>query len=270
MPDSFLDLLIQHYLRGERNSPSLRGQLHETPPATIGRDATTAKPSLQGQPHKTPPAMVGRMAKTVKPLPNQLGVSIIPMIDIMGNKTSIKTSDNAVLWAQNTTQVLGRIDPEDQTDIVERYGNFKSMFVDAQRMIPGMFYTFNYRATTVKHYDRFPVILVLDRTPNSILGMNFHYLPPKLRFALFESMMPLIVPLPVFQLSRILLTYKTFKRRRMLGKLPTIKRYTPANIRGRAAFISPLEWAVALAYPSERFIETTPITIWAESRRRLY
>ena len=247
MADNFLDLLIQHYLRGGRDTPSLRGQLHEHQPATIGGRATT-----------------------VKPLPNRLGVSVVPMIGMMGNNPATKVSDSAVLWAQNVTQVLGRIDPDDQTDIVDRYGNFKSMFVDARRMIPGMFYTFTYQASTTQQYDKFPLILVLDRTADSILGMNFHYLPPKLRFGLFESMMPLIAPLPVFQLSRVFLTYQKLKQRRLIGKLPTIKRYTYANIRGRAVFISPIEWAVALAYPSERFVGTTSTTVWSESRRHLY
>lgn len=247
MGDSFLDLLIQHYLRGGRDTPSLRGQLHERQPnATTGRKTA------------------------IKPLPNNLGVSVVPMIGMMGNNPPTKVSDSAVLWAQNITQVLGRIDPDDQTDIVDRYGNFKSMFVDAHRMIPGMFYTFTYQATTTRQYDKFPLILVLDRTADSILGMNFHYLPPKLRFGLFESMMPLIAPLPVFQLSRVFLTYQKLKQRRLIGKLPTIKRYTYANIRGRAVFISPIEWAVALAYPSERFVGTTSTTVWSESRRHLY
>lgn len=247
MADSFLDLLIQHYLRGGRDTPSLRGQLHEMQPA----------------------AVTGR-ATSVKPLPSELGVSVVPLTGMLGNNPSIKASQSAVLWAQNITEVLGRIDPTDQTDIVNRYGDFKSMFVDAKRMIPGMFYTFSYRATTVKYYDKFPTVLVLDRTDDSMLGMNFHYLPPNIRFALFESMMPLIAPLPVFQLSRIMLTYQQLKKRRLIGKLPTIKRYTHDNIRGRAVFISPIEWAVALAYPSEQFINITPTKVWAESRRNLY
>jgi hypothetical protein len=246
MADNFLDLLIQHYLRGGRDTTALRGQLHEQQPARVTGRATTPKP-----------------------LPNQLGVSVVPMTGMMGNNPATKASGSAIAWAQNITQVLGQIDPDDQTDIVDRYGKFKSMFVDGKQMIPGMFYSFSYRAKTTNQYDMFPLVLVLDRTPTSVLAMNFHYLPPKLRFGLFESMMPLIAPLPVFQLSRIFLTYQQLTKRRMVGKLPTIKRYNYTHIRGRALFISPLEWAVALAYPSERFIGTTSTKVWTESRRNL-
>lgn len=247
MADNFLDLLIQHYLRGGSDAPSLRGQLHEFQPAAVR----------------------GR-AKTVKPLPHQLGVSVVPMTGMMGNIPTTPASKSAVVWAQNITEILGHIDPHDQSDIVTRYGKFKSMFVDAKQMIPGMIYSFSYRASTTTEYDKFPLVLVLDRTPESILGMNFHYLPPKIRFGLFESMMPLIAPLPVFQLSRIFLTYQMLKRRRMIGKLPTIKRYLYPNMQGRALFISPLEWAVALAYPSHQFTGITPTKVWNDSRKNLY
>lgn len=250
MADNFLDLLIQHYLRNGEDTPSLRGQLHELQPAAVTDRATT-----------------------VKPLPSSLGVSVVPLLGSLGREPSTKVDDSQVRWAQNITKILGRINPDDQTDIVNRYGEFKSMFVDPKRMIPGMFYTFSYRATTVKQYDRFPLILVLNRSyagTDSTLGMNFHYLPPKVRFALFESMMPLVAPLPVFQLSRIMLTYQQLTRRRFIGKLPTIKRYSHANIRSRAIFISPIEWAVAMAYPSEQFIGSSSPTVWNESRRNLY
>jgi hypothetical protein len=113
-------------------------------------------------------------------------------------------------------------------------------------------------------------MLALQKDANGVFGMNFHYLPIKLRFALFESMMPLIVPLPVQQLSLIRLTYKKLMLRRMIGKLPTLKRYSFSQFRSQAVFISPLEWAVALAYPSERFIGTTSTNVWSESRKRLY
>lgn len=246
MADNFLDLLIQRHLRGGRSTPSLRGHLHEQRPARVGGRATTAKP-----------------------LPNHLGVSVVPMLNMMGNTPGSSASAGVVAWAQNITEILGQIDPNDQADIVTRYGKFKSMFVNAKQMIPGMIYTFAYRASTTPMYDKFPLVLVLDRTADSILGMNFHYLPPTLRFGLFESMMPLIAPLPVFQLSRIFLTYRTLKQRRLIGTLPTIKRYLYPNIQGRAVFVSPLEWAVALAYPSQQFIGITPTTVWAESRKNL-
>lgn len=248
MGDSLLDVLIARYLRsndGDDATPSLRGQLHETPPQN-----TTAQSS-----HKN--------------LPNQLGVSFIPLLNRTGGQAGSVASTGMVDWAKNTTHILGRIDPNDQEDIIARYGQFKSMLVQPRAIIPGMFYTFRYQATTVDAYDRFPLVLPLQRTNDGILGMNFHYLPPKLRFALFEAMMPLVVPLPVAQLSLIRATYQRLIRRRLVAMRPTIKRYVYSQMRSQAVFISPLEWAVALAYPSEQFVQTSPAAVWAQSRKTL-
>ena len=81
--------------------------------------------------------------------------------------------------------------------------------------------------------------------------------------------MPLIIPLPVRQLSLIRLTYKKLMLRRMIGKLPTLKRYSFSQFRSDAVFISPLEWAVALAYPSDKFIGTNNTRVWDDAWENL-
>lgn len=242
MGGNLLDVLIEQYLRQSKNTPSLRGQLHETPPGAV----TTAS--------------------TGNTLPSTLGVSFIPLENKIGARAMNVASPDTILWAKNTTYILGRITAEDQDALVQKYQKFKSMIVSPRAIIPGMFYTFQYQAKTTPVYDRFPLVLPLMKDADGILGMNFHYLPPKMRFALFESMMPLIAPLPVSQLSLIRMTYARLMRRRFIGKLPTIKRYSFQQIRGSVIFISPLEWAVALAYPSEQFVGSSVASVWARSR----
>ena len=246
MPDNMLDLIIARYLRG---GVSPRGALHETVPA---KTAATETPV------------------TTKPLPATLGVSFVPLMNKIGAVPTQRVSTETIAWAQNITEILGGIDAADQTDMMTRYGHVHSVTLAPPSIIPGFFYTFRYQAKTTDQYDRYPLMLALQRDAKSVLGMNFHYLPIKLRFALFESMMPLIVPLPVKQLSLIRLTYKKLMLRRLAGKLPTLKRYSFSQFRSQVVFISPLEWAVALAYPSETFIGTSSTKVWIESRKRLY
>lgn len=250
MANNFLDLIISHYLRGGRADKTLRGALHESTP---------------------PPANVATVTPAgVSPLPQTLGVSFIPLSNAVGTSPVQPASTQAIAWARNITEVLGGIDPDDQQDVVSRYGHIQSSLVEPRSMLPGFFYTFRYEAKTIDHYDRYPLMLALNKTPGGIFGMNFHYLPMKLRFALFESMMPLILPLPVIQLSRIYLTYKQLSRRRLVGTKPTFKQYSYAQFKSRVVFISPLEWAVAMAYPSERFMNTSSAQVWSESRNHLY
>lgn len=247
MADNLLDVLINRYLGDTQGS--VRGALHETPPA---KTSVTDK--------ATPP----------QTLPDKLGVSFIPLVDSLGPPQYKRTPDSAILWAQNVTQILGNINPADQNDVITRYGNMQSFLLEPRDVVPGFFYTFRYDAKTTDQYDRYPLVLILEKDRTGMFGMNFHYLPLKLRFALFEAMMPLIVPLPVQQMSLIYLTYKSLKRRRLIGKLPTLKRYTFPQIKSRVVCISPIEWAVAMAYPSDMFMNTSRTKVWTESRKNLY
>lgn len=250
MPNNLLDTLIAHYLRGGKNTPKLRGQLHSTPP-----NPTTTESS-------GPPAPLSISAAAT-------GASFVPFLNYVGAEVTSKVTPQTVAWAQSTTELLGRIDPADRRDLIVQYKNYKSGLLFPPQIITGMFYSFEYEAATTTIYDRHPLILVLNKLQDSVLGINFHYLPPKLRFALFESMMPLIAPLPVSQLSLIRLTYAQLMKRRLIGRFSIVKRYTFSRIRGPVVFISPIEWAMALAYPSERFMGTSLQNVWAESRRHL-
>ena len=245
MPDNMLDLIIARYLRGGVN---VRGALHDSVPT---ESPATGAPA------------------TANTLPTTLGVSFVPLTNQIGSSPTTPVSDSSVLWARHATEILGGIKGSDQADIIAKYSEMRSMLIDPRGVVPGFFYTFRYEAKTVDQYDRYPLMLALKKDNKGIFGMNFHYLPLKLRFALFEAMMPLIVPLPVQQMSLIYLTYEKLKRRRMVGKYPTLKRYSFAQIKSRMVFISPLEWAVALAYPSERFMHTTQTRVWNESRKNL-
>ena len=56
-------------------------------------------------------------------------------------------------------------------------------------MIVGEMYMFMYDAKhkdTLPYYDRFPLIFMLERYNNGFLGLNLHYLHPRLRVGLLE------------------------------------------------------------------------------------
>ena len=41
---------------------------------------------------------------------------------------------------------------------------------------------------TLPYYDTFPLVLPLDPIKGGFIGMNFHYLPPAMRFTLFYKL----------------------------------------------------------------------------------
>lgn len=247
MASPLLDLLIHHYLREPKNpvgQTKLRQYVKEAvPPLT----------------HRT-------VAQLMRSLPKNVGVSFINSADSIGVRTNSKAPDAAIVWAQMITALLGRIPDKAQDDIIMKYSKIPSQLVTPSKILPGLMYTYKYEAATTNDYDLYPMMLCLSRTNDSILGMNFHYLPYKFRFVLFEAMMPLIVPVPVNVLSRIYITYKRLTlSARYKGYGATIKRYNLPQFKTNAVLISPLEWAVALAFPSHLFQGDTVHQVWSDS-----
>ena len=55
----------------------------------------------------------------------------------------------------------------------------------------GSMYNFEYdpkTKATLPYYDRFPLVLPLERIPGGFAGINFHYLRPVARFSLLERL----------------------------------------------------------------------------------
>jgi len=246
-----LNLFIQQYLRHPRSpfsASTYRGLLH------------TAIPPVEQE----------TASQILRRLPNSpLVATFIPAVRRLGNVPSGDATAQTVLWAQFTTALLSKIAPQDQDRIIRRYGKMHSMSIAPRSITPGLFYTYRYNAAAEDH-DQYPLTLVLDRDQDSMLGMNFHYLPYRLRFALFEALMPLIVPIPVSQLSLInivyqdLVSYGQFRNHK-----PTIKRYKLNRIQGQAVFISPIEWAVAMAYPNHSFVGKRVQEVWSDGEKNV-
>lgn len=247
-----VDIIVKRYLRNE----SVRGLLHEDAPLPSAKTPAPTTNQSKNKQQSKPPVVNQPPSITFAPLLQRVGLPDIRM-----------AAPKSTKWAKNITELLTKINANDTKTMAERYKNFHSELLQPRSIVPGCFYSFRYEAATVDAYDRFPMILALHSDSKGFLGMNFHYLPLPMRFALFEALMPLVIPIPVIQRSRIYMTYQQMMRRRLTGKLVTIKRYNFKQLRSGVVFISPLEWPVALAYPSETFINTNRVKVWAASQK---
>jgi hypothetical protein len=252
MPSSLLDLLISRYLRNPRTpvqQEEYRGLLHDA----------------------IPPLVDTTQSKLLQTLPNIISVSFVRLAQSIGIWGRGKSKTDTITWAKTITALLSKIDPIDQNSTMIRYSRIPSQIVTPSKILPGCMYTYKYEAGTTEDYDIYPMMLCLSRTQTSMLGMNFHYLPYAYRFLLFEAMMPLIAPIPVTQLSRIYITYKRLlASRKFRGYGSTIKRYNISQFQTNAVFITPIEWGVALAYPSSEFEGKDVNRVYQESLQNHY
>tara|TARA_Y100000310_G_scaffold282743_1_gene304204 strand:- start:166 stop:753 length:588 start_codon:yes stop_codon:yes gene_type:complete len=102
------------------------------------------------------------------------------------------------------------------------------------------------------YYDRFPMMMLISADQDTFLGLNFHYLRPKLRAILLDRVSAKIGGgLPKWN---------------RLKKIPEIervvKRYRFDHIRRKVIPIEENEQEIAIFLPLERFKKASPSKIW--------
>lgn len=250
MPSSLLNALVERYLKEPRR-PVQPTEYQKLVDGTVEIERQT-KTFLKNR------------------FPTVVGASFVRLAQGMGIVGRGKSKNINIQWAKNVTDLLSKISDTDQDDAMRKYSKIPSEIVSPSKIIPGCFYTYVYEAGTVDDYDLYPMMLCLSKSNKSVLGMNFHYLPYRERFFLFEAMMPLIAPIPVDRLTRIHATYKRLVGgHKYRGYNATIKRYNFSEFRTNAIFIAPVEWAVALAFPSHEFEGKEVNKVWTESLQKL-
>ena len=122
----------------------------------------------------------------------------------------------------------------------------------------GRMYFFHYQPKlreTLPYYDIFPLVIPIRAYRKGMLGMNFHYLPYRLRERLMKKLigflneegMQAYLDVSYNDIKRNFLRYKEVK--------PTIHKYdlTGGYVRSQFILIEPDEWNTALHLPVEEF-----------------
>lgn len=132
----------------------------------------------------------------------------------------------------------------------------------ANRIFPGSMVTYVYDPKykdKLKFYDTHPLIVVLDIAKGGWYGANVHYLPPKMRAALFyeieynrKSMQQIASALETNEMTKVCL-----------------KRYLFKQVKSTPITIPRDEWEIAIQLPFESFQKESIKNVWRDSRRKL-
>jgi hypothetical protein len=109
-------------------------------------------------------------------------------------------------------------------------------------------YQFRYTATTegqINVYDKTPLIFILDIRPNSILGLNFHWIPKKVRIEFFNDVREIMEKTHKVgkKLERMRLTYQLLQKPKYRVGLQAIRMYYISNITSLHNITEP-EWNI--------------------------
>jgi hypothetical protein len=152
-----------------------------------------------------------------------------------------------------------------------------SLFADRTalraRSMTGRMYFFFYSAKmqdTLPYWDRFPLVIPIERYPDGFLGLNLHYIPAKDRLVLLRKLGQHASGSLSDERTRFRLTYPILKATHSAYEAtPCIKRYLFPHIKSRFLEIPATEWHLAAALPMQRFrgIQyTNDQEVWEESK----
>ena len=143
----------------------------------------------------------------------------------------------------------------------------KSRYV--RSFIKGRLYFFLYDPKTkdeLPYYDRFPLVLVLEKYDDGFLGLNLHYLPVKYRILFLRKLMQFAILDDQDEIKRMRVTYDILNASKRFREFkPCVKRYLFPHIKSRILAVQPEEWETAMYLPVHQFKGEKPQQIWKES-----
>ena len=137
----------------------------------------------------------------------------------------------------------------------------------------GGMYCFYYDPKTkekLDYYDRFPMVLVLDRYTDGFLGLNLHYLPFQYRIAFLGKLMNFAQMDAAGEIQRLRVTYDILIASKSLKAFkPCLKRYLTGHIQSKILAIQSNEWDIAAFLPLQQFKKASAAKVWQESMEEI-
>lgn len=122
----------------------------------------------------------------------------------------------------------------------------------------GRMYFFYYDPKTkdkLPVYDRFPLVLPIERYSDGFLGLNLHYLDRGSRAALLNQLQKYANNRKMDETTRLRLSYDLLASTKSINLAkPSIKRYLYSHVRSQFIEVTADEWDKAIELPVEMFV----------------
>lgn len=147
---------------------------------------------------------------------------------------------------------------------------------DKQRLkntqfIGGMFF-FYYDPKTkdsLPYYDRFPLVIPIERYQDGFLGLNLHYISPRQRIELLDALSDFATNSKYDETTRLRLSWNKLKTvGRTFKAKPCVKRYLFKHVDSRFLEITADEWDIAALLPFQNFQGATANKVYNDSRNK--
>ena len=121
---------------------------------------------------------------------------------------------------------------------------------------------------TLPYYDKFPLIIMVDRAPGGFYGLNLHYLDLKRRALFFDKLRDYLTNKKYNRTTKFRLSYSLLSGASKLKAFkPCFKRYLTSHIKSRVSEVPATEWEAALFMPTDQFVKNKRQSVWTKSRK---
>ena len=118
------------------------------------------------------------------------------------------------------------------------------------------------------YYDRFPLVIAVDKTARGFTGLNLHYIAPRDRVKLLDALYDNLYNEDTVANTRIKVTYELLTSvTKMRFAKPCFKKYLAGHIKGTIRRVSAEDWDIVSMLPFQNFTINAN-TVYAESRKK--
>jgi len=122
---------------------------------------------------------------------------------------------------------------------------------------------------SMPYYDRFPLVIPIERYNDGFLGLNLHYIHPKHRMILLDKLSDTASNDTYDDKTKLKINYRYLAAAsKIFEATPCIKRYLFTQIESRFLEVSADEWDIAAMLPVESFVGATTSKVYADSRKK--
>ena len=119
------------------------------------------------------------------------------------------------------------------------------------------------------YYDRFPLVIPIERYQDGFLGLNLHYISPKQRINLLDALSDFASNSNYDETTRLRLTWRKLQSVGAAFKAkPCIKKYLFKHVDSRFLEITADEWDIAALLPFQDFRGASANKVYNDSRNK--
>ena len=192
-----------------------------------------------------------------------MAVNFTPLLRRLAAKGIKPNTDSARKWFQKKAR----------DSRINRHQLLNSSDRSENRPIVGHMYCYAYDPkwkAKLPYYDEFPLIFVVEPAPSGFIGINLHYVSPRNRLLLMDSLTKISTDNRYDSKTKLALSYNILKGLSKYNMMkPCLKRYLYSQVKSNFVKINANEWDIAIFLPVQKFKKAAASTVWSDSQRSI-